>query len=221
MVDNFGEFGKETVKHQLLISNIFREELIAKEDPCLLYEDTKPMKSHLSPPDYIPSAVFNDVPSSGQTLSLSEIKNRIADKIIGLKVEAGATKNRGQALELICLNLLGYKVDKNDLLEGGYPDIYNQMLEVKIQDTQTVDLGMYTPEFPDLIVDSMGITTEDVRYLIALTDSDDGIIKGLILCPGVKLGKHFTYVSDKSYKCQRSIPMDFFEKYKGQAVFNP
>ena len=64
-------------------------------------------------------------------------------------------------------------------------------------------------------------TTRTVRYLIALTDSISGSIEGVILCPGGELGKNFTYVTEKSFKCQRSIPMSFFERYKGQVVYNP
>lgn len=57
--------------------------------------------------------------------------------------------------------------------------------------------------------------------LIALTNAMDGAIDGLIMCPGEELGKSFTYVAEKSFKCQRSIPMSFFEEFKGQVVFNP
>lgn len=66
----------------------------------------------------------------------------------------------------------------------------------------------------------MALTTEDIRYLIALTNSD-GLIEGLILAPGALLVNAFSFVSDTNYKCQRSIPMSFFDDYYGQAVFNP
>ena len=36
-----------------------------------------------------------------------------------------------------------------------------------------------------------------------------------------RFGEVFSYVSDKSYKCQRSIPIEFFDKYSGMSVFNP
>lgn len=66
----------------------------------------------------------------------------------------------------------------------------------------------------------MKLTTEDVRYLIALTDAT-GLIEGIILSAGRFLGDTFTFVSDTNFKCQRSIPMSFFDKYNGKAVFNP
>jgi hypothetical protein len=109
----------------------------------------------------------------------------------------------------------------NELLVGGYPDLRNQVLEVKIQDSPTVDLGQYSPEFEDAVPNCGSFTTRNIRYFIALTNPITNLIEGAVLCPGNKLGLHFTYVADRSYKCQRSIPMSFFESIQGQSVFNP
>jgi len=106
-------------------------------------------------------------------------------------------------------------------LFGGFPDIPNQLLEVKVQDMQTVDLGRFTPEKDEIVVAENNLTTFDVRYLIALTNHQTDVIEGIILAPGEKLGEIFTYVSDVSYKCQRSIPMSFFNSYDGMCVYNP
>ena len=160
-------------------------------------------------------------PAANEMYSLKLIKKMVADRLIGTKLESAATKNRGQALERKVLDLLGYPKDKKNLLYGEFPDIRNQMLEVKVQDSPTVDLGKYSPEIEEIIVKDLNITTHDIRYLIALTNSETEIIEGIILAPGEKLGEVFSYVSDKSYKCQRSIPMEFFDKYYGRVVFNP
>ena len=117
--------------------------------------------------------------------------------------------------------MLGYEVKEKDLLYGAFPDIKNQLLEVKVQDTQTVDLGRFSPEREEIVIESSNLTTFDVRYLIALTNPKTEIIEGLILSPGEKLGELFSYVSAESYKCQRAVPISFFEKYYGVAVFNP
>ena len=130
----------------------------------------------------------------------------------------GAQKLAEHGINTIGLPELGYS-GKQDSLEGGYPDIRNQMLEVKVQDSPTIDLGKYSPQFEEQINDNF--TTRTIRYLIALTNAMDGAIDGLIMCPGEELGKSFTYVAEKSFKCQRSIPMNFFEEFKGQVVFNP
>ena len=94
-----------------------------------------------------------------------------------------------------------------------------QMLEIKVQDSPTIDLGRYSPQFEEQI--NNNFTTRTIRYLIALTNCVNGAIDGLIICPGEELGKYFTYVAEKSFKCQKSIPMSFFEQYKGDVVFNP
>lgn len=131
----------------------------------------------------------------------------VAKKLIGKKLESKSTKNRGQALERMVLELLGYEMSDSESLVGGYPDIPNQLLEVKVQDSPTVDLGKFTPEKEEIVNRENSLTTFDVRYLIALTDFKTVIIEGIILTPGGKLGEMFTYVSDVSYKCQRAIPI--------------
>ena len=152
-------------------------------------------------------------------LSIKAIDKCITNKLLSKKLDITlSTKKKGQQLERIVAYYLGYK-NVQEELEGGYPDIRNQMLEIKVQDCATIDLGKYSPQFEEQIAD--GFTTRTVRYLIALTNPEDGMIDGVIMCPGEDLGKYFTYVGDKSFKCQRSIPMSFFEQFKGRVVFNP
>lgn len=54
------------------------------------------------------------------------------------------------------------------------------MLEVKVQDSPTIDLGRYSPQFEENI--NANFTTRTVRYLIALTDAMNGSIDGDVLC---------------------------------------
>ena len=152
---------------------------------------------------------------------MSKIKELFVKELIGKSIKPSQTKNRGQELELICLNLLGYNITKDNFLEGGFPDIKNQLIEVKIQDSPTVDLCRYSPASEEIIFSDLNITTLDIRYIIALTNPQNGIIEGLVITPGKYLGNYFTYVSDESYKCQRSITINKFDKYLNQSVFNP
>lgn len=219
--DKFGSFGKPTIKHQLIISNKFRNNLLNSPQAILYFDDTQNLKKIRSNKYTPPQRNFNDFPESGEIYGNKIIFEKVARKIIDLKIPVSETKNRGQFFETLCLKLLGYEYRENDLLEGGYPDIRHQLLEIKIQDSPTVDLGKYSPEFDQIIMPQFSITTKDIRYLIALTDSVDLRIKAVVLCPGEKLGSYFTYISDKSFKCQRSIPMTFFNKHEGESVFNP
>ncbi len=218
---HFGKFGKPTIKHQLLISNKARNQIYSSESKILSYPDTKKL-SYLITNNYKePGSSIAKEPCIQNLYSIKLLTELVAKNLIGKKLDNNATKNGGQALERITLELLGYSMAVNENLVGGFPDIPNQLLEVKVQDAQTVDLGRFTPEKEEVVVAENNLTTFDVRYLIALTNPKTDVIEGIILAPGEKLGEIFTYVSDVSYKCQRSIPMSFFNSHEGQCVFNP
>lgn len=218
IVKTFGIFGKPTIKNQLIISASSRVSVLSKPNGILFYDDSIGKITNI---ENLANYSIHDCPTNESLLPLSAIRDIIINKIIGFPVEAGTTKNRGQLLEEIFATALGYSIGDNELLAGGYPDIRNQALEVKIQDSPTVDFGKYSPEFEQEISDCNNFTTRNMRYFIALSNPETNIIEGAILCAGNKLGLHFTYVAKESYKCQRSIPMSFFEGIQGQAVFNP
>ena len=215
--NRFGKFGKPTVKQQLIISNKKREEIINKHG--MIVADTDISVDLL---DTENSTVVGDVSIKDEpekVLPIETIHQQITEKLLGEKLDISlSTKQRGQQLERMVAYQLGYKKLQGGL-EGGYPDIRNQMLEIKVQDSPTIDLGRYSPQFEEEVNEDF--TTRTIRYLIALTDALNGKIDGVVLCPGDELGKHFTYVAEKSFKCQRSIPMNFFDEYKGQVVYNP
>lgn len=221
IVNHFGKFGKPTIKHQLLISNKTRNQIYTSESKILSFPDSKKLSYLITDIYKQPDDSMANEPSLQNLYSIKLLIEMVAKKLIGRKLENIATKNRGQALERMTLELLGYKMADNQNLVGGFPDIPNQLLEVKVQDTQTVDLGRFTPEKEEIVVAENNLTTFDVRYLIALTNPKTDVIEGIILVPGEKLGEIFTYVSDVSYKCQRTIPMSFFNSYEGKCVFNP
>ena len=216
----FGRFGKLTTKQQLIVGDRQRNDILSRRPPVFVGLDTSTLDplvtdNHVSPFDSI-----HDLPRSGRLFSLRLIAERISRQLLGITIPPGATKNRGQMLERLVARALGYDIESG-FLSGGYPDIANQLLEVKIQDSPTVDLGRYSPQFEEPVPEMQDITTRDVRYLLALTNPFTHTIDGLIFLAGGDLGKHFTYVADKSEKCQRSIPMDFFKRLKGKSVFNP
>ena len=218
IVNKFGPFGKPTVKNQLIISSSSRQLVLSKHNGILFYDDAVGHKENINNLSFFS---IHDQPTKESLLPLSKIKEIVVNKIIGCYIAPAATKNRGQRLEEMFGNALGYNINDNELLAGGYPDIRNQALEVKIQDSPTVDLGKFSPEFEVTVPDCGNFTTRNMRYFIALTNPETNIVEGAVLCQGSKLGLHFTYVPEESYKCQRSIPMSFFEDIKGFSVFNP
>jgi hypothetical protein len=219
--NHFGKFGKPTIKHQLLISNKARNQIYSSASKILSFPDSKKLSYYITDIYDKPEDRIANDPNLQNLYSIKLMIELVASKLIGRKLESNATKNRGQALERMTLSLLGYEMASNEKLVGGFPEIPNQLLEVKVQDAQTVDLGRFSPEKEEIIIAGSNLTTFDVRYMIALTDPKTDIIEGIILAPGEKLGEIFTYVSEMNYKCQRPIPMQFFNSYKGQCVFNP
>lgn len=214
----FGPFGVPTIKQQLLISETKRKEIVDSPTHFFLGDDTPRIKK-LEAKNVIPTKASHEAPDAGEIMPINEIYQKIASNIIGYHLAPSDTKTRGQSLERLVIDLLGYTT--NSKLVGGYPDIPNQVLEVKVQDKQTIDLGKYSPQVKEAIPDLLSLSSEDVRYLIALTNPKTHVIEGVVLCSGKDLNTIATYVSDKSYKCQRSIPMLFFDDYIGDCVVNP
>ena len=221
IVSHFGNFGKETVKEQLIVLPRARQLVLALSPPLLFYPDeiaiSRKFKRRISKQ----TSRIHDSPAIATTLGLGAVRDFVIANVIGRRIEAGATKTRGQELEKIVASGLGYEVTDDDVLIGGYPDIRHQALEVKVQDAPTVDLGRFSPQFDEPVDGCLGFTTQSIRYLIAFTDPHTGTCHGAVLCPGRRLAEHFVYVAEKSFKCQRSIPIAFFDKFDGQAVFNP
>ena len=221
IVRHFGKFGKPTVKEQLIILPRARLEVLSKNPPILFYPDDASLSRKLARRIVTQTSRIHEEPTLKTTLRLAAIRDFVQSQLIGRRIQPGATKNRGQQLEFMVATGLGYKVTDADVLIGGYPDIRHQALEVKVQDAPTVDLGRYSPQFDEVVAGCTGFTTQSIRYLIALMDPKTAICQGAILCPGKRLAENFVYVADKSFKCQRSIPMAFFDHFDGKAVFNP
>ncbi|MGL6058831.1 MAG: nuclease [Culicoidibacterales bacterium] len=212
IVSEFGPFGVPTSKQQLIISNTTRTKIINSHNKYIFYPDDPTISNLLNPRQDTSNL---DLKSKHvlELLPLDVILGKIQG-IIGEKLTLVDNKQKGQELERLIAHYLGYKIPDN--MDGGYPDLANQMLEVKVQDSPTVDLGRYTPQTLETIVTPFN--TKNIRYLIALTNKETNTIEGFYLGPGSKLGQHFSYVADKSVKYQRSIKMNFFTNHTGKSV---
>ncbi|HEV3005899.1 MAG TPA: hypothetical protein VGX78_15640 [Pirellulales bacterium] len=166
IVAHFGKFGKPTVKEQLIILPRVRQQVLSMTPPILFYPDEKLLSRKFIARVIEQESRIHDSPTVGTTLRLRTIRDFVKSHLIGRRIEASPTKNRGQQLEQIVASALGYKVTDADVLSGGYPDIRHQALEVKIQDAPTVDLGRYSPQFDEPVEGCLGFTTQTVRYLI-------------------------------------------------------
>jgi len=221
IIKNFGKFGNPTIKHQFLLPPKVRTSINQSKGKVYFKADSENMKKLLANGFVKPSKNFALFPSEKEVIPIEELVKAIAPKIIGLNVKYLETKVKGQALEKIILESLGYDLNEGVKLEGQYPDIRHQLLEIKDQDSQTVDLGKYTPLEESIIYKEHDITTADIRYLIVLVDRKNNVVTGMILCAGKDLSSYGNYVNGVSGKCQRSINLVKLEKYIGKCVVNP
>lgn len=217
----FGRFGRPTVKQQLIITDRARSECCAASPPIIFHPDSPETRHLLS--SRIPrlsECRIHDSPTPGQVVSLEVIRDLAASNLIGLRIPPEAPRTGARRWRRRLLSCSDTACG-DDLLAGGYPDIPHQALEIKIQDAPTVDLGRYSPQFVEDVPSCPAFTTGSIRYLIALTDESSSRIKGIVVAPGSALGAHFTFVANTSFKCQRSIPMEFFDRFSGTVACDP
>ncbi|MFF2912038.1 hypothetical protein [Paenibacillus sp. NPDC057934] len=203
----FGPFGKPTVKHQMIINANVRREIY--ESPTRLRIGDE-LLDNLNSKNTVSNQIsastdtelFKRLPNNNTLYSINDLGEILSTALLGRKIDETATKVTGQSLEYLALTSLGYKVNLGASLEGMFPDIRNQLLEVKVQKKQTVDLGEFSPL--EVSLRDLPYTAEMVRYLFALVNKDN-IIEGIILMYGKDLPKYYHFVPEKSYKCQRNV----------------
>ena len=124
-------------------------------------------------------------------------------------------RNRGAALhELVCREL-GYADYRDD---GRFPDVRQQLLEVKLQTSPTIDLGLVCPDSEaPLDVPQIGgqqVRHCDVRYAIfcATTDGVTVTLTRFYLTTGQRFFSRFPQFQGKvlNKKLQIPLPSDFF-----------
>ena len=165
-----------------------------------------------------PSQPLNDTdpnahPNRNRLLRISEIYMRLFP-IIGQSIDylgAVQERNRGAELHKIICSHLGYSIYEDN---GLYPDIANQLLEIKLQTSQTIDLGLHSPTDGESIIEVDGTTfhSEDVRYAIFRGElaGDKILLKNLYVVSGRDFVKYFPLFKGKNAKIQIPLPNDFF-----------
>ena len=158
----------------------------------------------------------NSFPQRNQLLKISELYRRLLP-IVGKRVnylDAVQERNRGAELHhMICAHL-GYSTFEDD---GTYPDIMNQLLEIKLQTSPTIDLGLHSPEDGEIIVslESTTFFSNDIRYAIF-----DGSVEGdfvnlnrLYLVTGETFSQYFPLFQGNrtNKKLQVPLPFNFFD----------
>jgi len=158
----------------------------------------------------------NNDPTSRNLLTIRQIYERLLP-LVGRRIhyiDAVQERNRGAELHSMICAALGYTSYEDD---GSYPDIKNQLLEIKLQTSPTIDLGLHSPEDGAEILHVPGTTfySEDIRYAVI-----DGVvfneaveIRNIYLVNGHDFVDYFTLFQGKKQnaKLQMMLPQDFFD----------
>lgn len=125
-------------------------------------------------------------------------------------------RNRGAMLHRIVCKCLGYQSYGDN---GRFPDVRHQLLEVKLQTSSTIDLGLVDPHSEDPLdmprVNGMRIRHCDVRYAVfgATTDGREVTLTGLIVTTGEMFFARFAQFEGRvlNKKLQIRLPPTFYD----------
>jgi hypothetical protein len=159
-----------------------------------------------------------DWPSPGSLLPIAMIFHRLSSLVGQVFMDAGydQERNRGAALHRLVCQQLGY-TDYRDA--GQFPDVPNQLLEVKLQTSSTIDLGLVRPDSEEPLgmprLGGVSIRHCDVRYAVfsGRTDGKTVAITHLYMITGQAFFGRFPQCMGREIntKIQIPLPSDFFE----------
>jgi hypothetical protein len=200
--------GTLTTKYQATMYNLGKSSLLSPDD-------TKRVSRWCNTHVDLRGSRPTSTPVEGELMPISEIFSR-------LKCLEGVTiphldylqeRNRGAGLHSLICEKLGYHSYEDD---GTYPDIMNQLVEIKLQTSPTIDLGLHYPEDGAALFAIAGqeFRSRDVRYVIVdgVVESGNVRIKYVHLVNGRDFSETFPLFGGKvqNAKLQITLPYGFF-----------
>ncbi len=190
----------------------------SKKTELISEEDTDPIRVFVSGGINLSSEKTVDFPQAGRLLPLREIYLRL-QKLIGARfADAGIDqeRNRGFELHRLVCQCLGYRDYRDD---GQFPDVNHQLLEVKLQTSPTIDLGLVCPNSEEVLhglkVAGQEIRHCDVRYALFYAETDGAYVTltHLFLTTGKDFFSRFQQFQGniRNRKLQIPLPADFFD----------
>lgn len=202
--------GTLTTKLQAILDKSNGQDILQNDD------DTDALKPHIMLKE---SKVFTaspaDEPTSGNILPINLVF-KILKSLKGKRFkDVLSDRQRGDMVHELCCQALGYKNYKDD---GQFPDIKNQLLEIKFQTSPTIDIGKENPIDIEIkqSIKTMSISNQDIRYCIifALVDNGEVVIKNIYMTSGKYFFNIFIQMQGKvkNSKIQLPLPKSFFDK---------
>ncbi len=187
----------------------------------------------ISPKDTSPIYLLNQgIQSIDTSIVVTPLRNPIATELLPidvlfnhLKSLVGASfpdvgddqdRRRGESLHRLVCQTLGYATFEDD---GRFPDLKHQIMEVKLQTSPTIDLGLVKPDSEDpvglLTVGHHQVRHCDVRYALFYADTDGNVvsIRKVYLTTGEKFFTRFPQFQGRvlNKKLQIKLTDSFFE----------
>jgi hypothetical protein len=195
--------GTLTQKYQASARKAITESVLVAE------KDTAELQARMAGAD----CFLGDQVRFSDVLPIREVYNRLL-AIVGKRIRDPGheqERNRGAALHAAVEKALGGAGYSDS---GQFPDIADQLVEVKLQTSRTIDLGLVLPDDTDTVAAIPQVRHCDVRYAIVY-----GHIKGrhvvldhVVVSPGEAFFSFFRRFEGKKInrKIQIHLPKDFF-----------
>lgn len=159
-----------------------------------------------------------DPPQKGEVLAIKTIYEKLKVVIGQSFTDPGSDqeRNRGAELHKLVCKALGFDIYQDS---GQFPDVKNQLLEVKLQTSPTIDLGLISPDSEVSLdmeqVSEVSIRHCDIRYAVFYGKIEKGTvhITNLILTNGQDFFGRFPKFEGKGLnkKIQIPLPKNYFD----------
>jgi hypothetical protein len=219
-VAKFDRTGTLTSKYQAKR----RDDVVRESPPPYLTsaDDTERFRAVLDPRDEIDAQLLRAItpdaaPRRGLILSIRGITNRLARLVGAHLADAGVDQERlrGAELHREASRVLGLKGHRD---HGQFPDIRCQMVEVKLQTSPTIDLGLVSPDSEEEVEGvGGGLRHCDVRYAVFYGENISSSVialRDLVVVTGTDFFREFRRFRGlvTNRKLQIPLPRDLFDK---------
>jgi hypothetical protein len=201
-----------------------RDDSLREKPPPYLTsaDDTARFRAVLDPRDEIEARLLQAItpdaaPTRGLVLSIRGVTNRLAGLVGARVADAGVDQERlrGAELHRETSRVLGLNGHRD---HGQFPDVRCQLVEVKLQTSPTIDLGLVSPD-SEAPVDGVagGLRHCDVRYAVFYGErisSSVVALRDLIVVTGADFFREFRRFGGlvTNRKLQIPLPRNLFDE---------